>query len=113
DADQLPPVGPGAPFHDLVAHGAALGVPCVRLTTVQRQAEASGIVRAAHRVRQGQAPEWAPDCRLVTCERAEDVPAAVLGVCRDLRLDPARSQVLAPQWKGPAGVAALNDYLEA
>ena len=57
DVDQLPSVGPG--------HGARATssprrrVPVVRLTEIFRQAEESGIVRAAHRVNHGELPESA------------------------------------------------------
>ena len=47
DVDQLPSVGPGSVLGDVIASGA---VPVVRLTEIFRQAQESGIVRAAHRV---------------------------------------------------------------
>ena len=50
DADQLPPVGPGQFFRDLVESG---HVPVARLETVHRQAAKSGIVYNAKRIIQG------------------------------------------------------------
>ena len=47
DADQLPPVGAGKPFADLIDSGA---VPVARLTHVFRQAARSLIVQAAHAI---------------------------------------------------------------
>src|SRR5262249_42934380 len=47
DVDQLPSVGPGTVLADIIASGA---VPIVRLTEIFRQAQESGIVRAAYRV---------------------------------------------------------------
>ena len=44
DSDQLPPVGPGQPFHDILAGGRA---PTVRLTEVHRQAATSPPTLAA------------------------------------------------------------------
>jgi hypothetical protein len=55
DADQLPSVGPGAVLRDLLASGA---LPSVRLTEVFRQAAESRIVQNAHRIHDGQMPQW-------------------------------------------------------
>ena len=52
DADQLPPVGAGKPFADLIDSGA---VPVARLTHVFRQAARSLIVQAAHAINAGDA----------------------------------------------------------
>ncbi len=52
DADQLPPVGAGKPFADLIDSGAA---PVARLTHVFRQAARSLIVQAAHAINAGDA----------------------------------------------------------
>ena len=53
DADQLPSVGPGNVLADLISSAV---VPVIRLATVFRQAEASAIVIAAHRINQGLMP---------------------------------------------------------
>lgn len=110
DADQLPPVQEGCPFLDLVRHEA---VPTVRLTQVHRQAAESGIIRAAHRINRGRPPEWCDDFRLVPCEDAEQVPAAVARTIRELGVGPEAFQVLSPQKTRPAGVNSLNAYLES
>ncbi|MBQ1170259.1 MAG: AAA family ATPase, partial [Oscillospiraceae bacterium] len=47
DPDQLPPVGPGFPFSDMLRSGQ---LPTVRLTEIFRQAQESLIVMNAHRV---------------------------------------------------------------
>ncbi|MBX3465310.1 MAG: AAA family ATPase [Planctomycetes bacterium] len=109
DPDQLPPVGPGQPFKDLIA---AEHVPTVRLTKVQRQALESGIVRAAYAIRDGEEPTWAPDFRLVPAPDAKDVPGAVWQVIRELELDPDHSQVLAPQKTHDAGIDSINRHIE-
>src|SRR5439155_1748816 len=54
DVDQLPSVGPGTVLADIIA---SKSVPVVRLTEIFRQAGQSWIVRAAHRVNQGELPE--------------------------------------------------------
>jgi exodeoxyribonuclease V alpha subunit len=53
DIDQLPSVGPGNVLADLIN---SERIPVVRLTQVFRQAEASGIIRAAHQINRGQFP---------------------------------------------------------
>jgi len=119
DVDQLPSVGPGNVLGDLIESEC---VPVVRLTEVFRQAAASRIVDAAHRIRRGEAPQSAPakggdfyfleeEPERVT-ERivrlvAEDVP-------RRLGLDPIRDiQVLCPMNRGRAGAQELNEALQA
>ena len=57
DADQLPPIGAGKPFEDLIASGIA---PVVRLTQIFRQAARSMITTAAHEVNQGRPPHLEP-----------------------------------------------------
>jgi exodeoxyribonuclease V alpha subunit len=57
DVDQLPSVGPGRVLGDLIDSGR---VPYTRLTDIFRQAEGSGIVDNAHRIRQGQLPLAGP-----------------------------------------------------
>lgn len=50
DADQLPPVGPGCVFRDLIDSGA---IPVTRLDTVYRQAEGSRIALNAKLINEG------------------------------------------------------------
>ena len=57
DADQLPPVGAGKPFGDLIAADIA---PITRLTHVFRQAARSMIITAAHAVNEGRDPDLEP-----------------------------------------------------
>jgi exodeoxyribonuclease V alpha subunit len=53
DVNQLPPVGPGAPFADLLRSGV---VPTARLNTIHRQGEGSPVVTAAHAILAGNRP---------------------------------------------------------
>ncbi len=117
DADQLPPVGPGCPFSDMLRSGV---LPTVRLTEVFRQAQQSLIVVNAHRVNRGEMP----DLHTVTGDfffmrrRSEE---AVCSLIRDLcqtRLPqnmgiPAEQiQVLTPTRKGAVGTVHLNQLLQ-
>ena len=54
DADQLPSVGPGKVFEDVISSGV---IPAVRLTEIFRQDENSKIVRFAHMINQGERPD--------------------------------------------------------
>ena len=54
DPDQLPPVGPGFPFSDMIR---SKMLPCVHLTEIFRQAQESLIVMNAHRVNRGEQPD--------------------------------------------------------
>ncbi len=57
DADQLPPIGAGKPFEDLIASEA----PVVRLTEIFRQAAESMITTAAHEINEGRVPHLKPE----------------------------------------------------
>ena len=118
DPDQLPPVGPGFPFGDMLRSGQ---LPSVRLTEIFRQAQESLIVMNAHRVNRGEMP----DLKCVTSDfffmrrNSED---AVCSLIRDLcatRLPqkmgiPAdQIQVLSPTRKGAVGTVNLNRLLQA
>lgn len=109
DADQLPPVGPGQPFHDLLASGR---VPAVRLTQIHRQAAGSGIVRAAHALVSGHDPVLAPDFEFVEVEDLAQIPAACWGVVRGEGLDPTTSQILVPQRPTAGGGNEINRFIE-
>lgn len=111
DADQLPPVGVGRLFGDLVGYGGA--VPVARLTTQHRAAAESWVVRNAPRVLTGGPLEIAADApgfHGIVCDDARAVPAVVRDWVQGLAgHDPV---VLAPQYQGPAGVDALNVALD-
>ncbi len=122
DADQLPPVGPGAPFTDLIASGV---VPVGRLRRIYRQGAGSAIVEAAHQIRAGSAPPVTPKGTPLQdfyfIERAD--PGDLRATIEDLvahripdafGYDPVDDvQVLAPMKSGPVGVHVLNESLQA
>lgn len=55
DADQLPSVGPGRVFEDVITSGV---IPSVRLTEIFRQDENSRIIRFAHMINKGEHPNF-------------------------------------------------------
>lgn len=112
DPHQLPPVGPGQPFHD-VLRATTVELPTVRLTKPHRAAEGSLVVANAYRIRDGQPPEWGPDFQLVEEDDAAQIPARVAAEIERLGLQPDESQVMAAQKGHACGVDELNKHLEA
>jgi exodeoxyribonuclease V alpha subunit len=119
DVDQLPSVGPGAVLADVIASGA---VPVVRLTEIFRQAGESGIVRAAHRVNEGELPESCEpakgDFYFIETGEPEAILRKILTVVREriparFGLDPVRDvQVLTPMQRTELGARNLNARLQ-
>ncbi|HET9162066.1 MAG TPA: AAA family ATPase [Solirubrobacterales bacterium] len=122
DADQLPPIGAGKPFEDLISSGVA---PVVRLTQIFRQAAKSMITTAAHEINRGRPPHLQPgpdqdhDFFFIergTPERALETVVEVVSERAPARfaVDPVREvQVLAPMYRGGVGIDALNERLQA
>ena len=118
DADQLPSVGPGRVFADILSSGV---IPAVRLTEIFRQAGKSRIVSCAHQINAGEQPDLTANTGgLFFLRRGEAVRAAetVSELC-SARLPsrmgiPAQDiQVLSPTRRGEAGTVALNRRLQA
>ncbi|NIR31690.1 MAG: AAA family ATPase [Gammaproteobacteria bacterium] len=113
DADQLPPVGPGRLFGDLIDSGQ---VPVARLTTLHRAAQDSWVCRNAHRAIRGQMPELEPcdDFRFV---EIQDAAAIVPALCKlasetiPLEIND-EFQILIPQRPRVAGIEAANPALQ-
>ena len=118
DPDQLPPVGPGFPFNDMLR---SQSLPRVHLTEIFRQAQESLIVMNAHRVNEGQMPELKnvkSDFFFLPCRSEEDVSRTIEGLCsqrlpKNMGIPADQIQVLSPTKKGPAGTVALNQLLQA
>jgi len=120
DVDQLPPIGPGKPFCELIESGIA---PTVRLDHVFRQARRSMIVTAAHSIRKGEVPRSAPgpdeiqDFYSHSRSSAEELAVNVVRIAveripAEFGLDPTRQvQVLAPQYKGALGIDSLHSRM--
>jgi exodeoxyribonuclease V alpha subunit len=114
DADQLPSVGFGNVFADLIRSGA---VPLVRLSHVFRQARESRIVTNAHLVNQGRMPilERTPDFRFVAMEDNSKVAEFIRDAAlyyRSHGMAPDEINVLTPMRRTETGVAALNKLLQ-
>ena len=118
DPDQLPSVGPGNVFSDLIRSAA---VPIVALTEIFRQARQSAIVRNAHAVNRGEPPCLEAnqgDFFFLRRREPDRVVDTVVGLCRtrlpeNMGIDPAQIQVLCPTRKGAWGTEAMNRALQA
>lgn len=113
DEDQLPSVGPGNVFHDLIESGP---VPVTKLDAIFRQSSHSRIISNAHRINTGSLGlDFAHnDFRLVPCEEAEDAAKLVVKeYMQALKDDPEKSvQILTPmRQKSVAGSEALNETI--
>ena len=119
DADQLPPVGPGAVFRDIIASNT---VPITRLETIFRQPDGSAIVSNAHLINAGKLPVYGRHIKDFFFFNQPN-PAECASLVVDLAtrrvperfgLDPLDDiQVLAPMYAGVCGVEALNVNLQA
>ncbi len=118
DPDQLPSVGPGNLFSDLIRSGT---VPTIRLTEVFRQAQESLIVMNAHAVNHGELPELGVKNRdffFMKRRSAEDVVKTIQELCsfrlpNNMGIDPTDIQVLSPTRKNEVGTRLLNKQLQA
>lgn len=118
DPDQLPPVGPGFPFRDMLRSGV---LPAVQLTEIFRQAQQSLIVMNAHRVNQGQLPELRTvtnDFFFMRRNSEEGVSTLIRDLCttrlpKNMGIPPEQIQVLCPTRKGGVGTVSLNKLLQA
>ena len=117
DADQLPSVGPGNVFLDILRSNQ---VPVVRLTEIFRQTADSRIVRYAHAINAGEHPAIGENKGDFFFMRRRNQNAAVqliVQLCaerlpKNMGIQPEEIQVLTPTRKGAAGVYALNTALQ-
>lgn len=118
DADQLPPVGAGSFFADL------LGVeelPRVRLTEIFRQAQGSDIVVNAHAFNEGRVPPLKKndgDFFFSTAKSAESTVDSVVSLMarripEHFGIPQSEIQVICPSRQGVCGTENLNRLLQA
>ena len=118
DPDQLPPVGPGFPFGDMIRSEA---LPTVRLTEIFRQAQESLIVMNAHRVNNGELPDLKnvkSDFFFLPCRSEDELRQTIAGLCatrlpQKMNIPADQIQVLSPTRKGGAGTESLNQLLQS
>lgn len=113
DVDQLESVGPGSVLSDIIKSGV---VKVSRLTEVMRQAADSNIVSNAHRINNGQMPEFTPgkknDFHWIDADSDEKIMETIKALSYAIPdkygLSHDSIQVLSPQKATMAGVDKLN-----
>ena len=117
DADQLPPVGPGNAFSDVIKSGA---VKTTVLREIFRQERTSGIVKAAHLINEGELPDLTEkyeDFFFLKRLTPEKTAETVTELCesrlpKGMNIPHAQIQVLSPTKKYESGTRALNRRLQ-
>lgn len=107
DEDQLESVAPGKVFEDLIASGIC---PIIHLEKIFRQQDGSGIVTLAKNIRKEECCEYA-DGVLFVEEDASRILSSLEEATKDLEDDVY--QILAPMYKGAAGIDAINAQMQA
>lgn len=115
DQDQLPSVGPGQVLKDILA---SKKIPTVELTEIYRQKDGSSIIEMAHAIKLGQLPndftKNSADRSFFHCQ-VNQISEVIEQVARNAKAKGFRAkdiQVLAPMYRGPAGIDLLNKQLQ-
>ncbi|MFS0780808.1 ATP-dependent RecD-like DNA helicase [Bacillus sp. 1P06AnD] len=115
DEDQLPSVGPGQVLKDLLESGC---IPTIRLESIYRQADGSSIIELAHEIKKGRLPAnittQQKDRSFFSCRTSQimDVVEQVVRNAKNKGYKAKDLQVLAPMYRGPAGIDALNKLIQ-
>lgn len=118
DADQLPSVGPGCMFADVIRSGR---VPTIRLTDIFRQSAGSSIISYAHAINRGEHPPLTQnqgDFFFLRRNDPEKAVETILELCsvrlpENMGIPVSEIQVLTPTRKHETGSIALNERLQA
>ncbi|EQC68412.1 RecD-like DNA helicase YrrC [Streptococcus sp. HSISB1] len=115
DSDQLPSVGPGQVLADLLK---IKELPQLALTKIFRQSEDSTIVTLANQMRQGILPadftQKKPDRSYFEASAQyipEMIPKIVSAAIKS-GISPQEIQILAPMYRGAAGINRLNTIIQ-
>lgn len=115
DQDQLPSVGPGQVLKDMLD---SKKIPVIELTEIYRQSAGSTIIEMAHMIKRS---EWTVDIAGKTSDRSFiraradkilDAVEQIVGNAISKGHNIKDIQVLAPMYKGPAGIDGLNKMLQ-
>ncbi|WP_430606508.1 RecD/TraA family helicase [Enterococcus sp. AZ170] len=115
DKDQLPSVGPGQVLHDLLQINE---IPQKELTEIYRQGDGSSIIPLAHEIKQGKLPQ---DFTVNQKDRSffpsdvyhiETYVRQIVTKAKAKGFSPQDIQLLAPMYRGAAGIDALNKMMQ-
>jgi len=115
DKDQLPSVGPGQVLHDLLE---IEKIPQQELIDIYRQGDGSSIIPLAHAIKNGELPsdftQNQKDRSFFSCNvsQVEDLISQIVLKAKLKGFSPQDIQVLAPMYKGSAGINALNKMMQ-
>ncbi|MDD3341058.1 MAG: ATP-dependent RecD-like DNA helicase [Bacilli bacterium] len=114
DFHQLPSVGPGQVLKDLIESDV---IPKTELNLLYRQDQNSHIPLLAQEIKEGELTDFKEpkeDYQFLDC-RASTLPANLKKICKqiiDKGYDYKKLQLMAPMYKGPCGIDALNAALQ-
>lgn len=115
DQDQLPSVGPGQVFHDLLV---SKQIPAMQLNTIYRQEKGSSIIQLAHDIHRGALSadftKNQSDRSFIPCNEYQisSVIEQVTKRAKQKDFGLMDVQVLAPMYRGRAGIDRLNDVVQ-
>ncbi|MGM0123305.1 RecD/TraA family helicase [Enterococcus sp. AZ194] len=115
DKDQLPSVGPGQVLHDLLQ---IEEIPKMELTEIYRQGDGSSIIPLAHEIKEGRLPvDFTKNQKDRSFFRSdayqiEPLISQIVGKAKERGFTAQDIQVLAPMYRGPAGIDALNKMMQ-
>lgn len=107
DEDQLESVGPGKVFEDLIASHIC---PIIHLEKIFRQSEGSGIITLASQIRKEERCFYEDGVTFIERD-AKDIMECLDEIVCNKDMD--NLQILAPMYKGVAGIDAINVYMQA
>ncbi len=113
DVDQLPSVGAGQVLNDLIECDL---LPVVKLDFIYRQSEGSNLISLAHSIRSNEFNEelFQQDVSFIECS-TRDIPDLIKQVilrAKDKDYGTDNFQVLAPMYRGVAGIDRINVELQ-
>lgn len=115
DKDQLPSVGPGQIFHDLLDFSK---LPKVELSNIYRQSEESSIIPLAHAIKLGEVPndltKQFKDRSFIPCrtDQVSEVIQQIVERAKTREYSKMQVQILAPMYRGSAGINRLNSIAQ-
>ncbi|MBQ7624381.1 MAG: ATP-dependent RecD-like DNA helicase [Clostridia bacterium] len=117
DGDQLPPVGAGRFFCDLLESGE---VCFVKLTEIFRQAQKSDIIVNAHKIHRGETPNLygnEKDFYFSACRTAQSTAKMTADllcgrITEKFGIEPSEIQVICPSRRNTCGTESMNALLQ-